>query len=84
MKGIRAWAKPFVVYGSNAIAVYVWADLMAYISVGIRWDNPLGGKQLILKYFIYDHCYKSGFRVCSILAGFPRTSAFEFPPPSSV
>jgi len=53
IKGYRRWAKPFEVFGLNAIALYVVADLIAAslgeIKVG---DTSLGG-------WIYDHLFAS-------------------------
>ena len=44
IKGYRRWAKPFEIFGLNAIALYVLADLLAnlfeFIKVG---DDSLGG-----------------------------------------
>ena len=58
IKGYKAWSKPFYVYGVNPITAYFGASLMAYTSVWIRWENA-EGKTVMLKYFLYDHIYKS-------------------------
>jgi len=58
IKGYRAWSKPFVVYGTNAITAYFGASVMAYSTVWIRWKD-IEGKTVYLKYFIYDHIYKN-------------------------
>jgi predicted acyltransferase len=58
IKGYRRWAKPFVVYGMNAIAAYFGASVMAYTTVWIRWKDA-AGKTVMLKYYLYDHLYKS-------------------------
>jgi predicted acyltransferase len=53
IKGYSRWAKPFEIFGMNAIALYVGAGLMAtlfgVISVG---GQPLGG-------WIYEHLFAS-------------------------
>lgn len=70
IKGYRRWAKPFEVFGLNAIALYVVADILAsllgLIKVG---DNSLGS-------WIYDHVFASwaspvsaslAFAICFVL-----------------
>jgi len=58
IKGYRAWSKPFVVYGTNAITAYFGVSVMAYTTVWIRWEDA-AGKTVYLKYFLYDNLYKS-------------------------
>ena len=70
IKGYRRWAKPFEVFGLNAIALYVVADLIAallgLIKVG---GDSLGG-------WIYNHIFSSwaspinaslAFAICFVL-----------------
>jgi predicted acyltransferase len=70
IKGYSRWAKPFEIFGMNAIALYVVADLMAallgLIKVG---DDSLGG-------WIYEHVFSSwaspvnaslAFAICFVL-----------------
>ena len=40
-QGFQAWAKPFVIYGSNAIAVYVVSDVIAITMARMRWQAPV-------------------------------------------
>jgi predicted acyltransferase len=40
--GYKKWAKPWVIFGSNAIGVYVLAGLMGYLFYG----GHFGGKSL--------------------------------------
>lgn len=58
VRGSRAWASPFVVYGMNAIAVYV---LSAFVSrVLILWKVPgAGGEAVPLKAWIYQNLFAS-------------------------
>jgi predicted acyltransferase len=58
LRGWRAWAQPFIVYGSNAIAAYVGVGLMAYTVVGIRVPDGLG-QSIRLKTWLYQHLYQS-------------------------
>ena len=55
VKGRRAWAKPFVVYGMNAIAVFVASGLLARL-IGI-WG--VGGEGMTLKGWIYEALFAS-------------------------
>jgi len=70
IKGYRRWAKPFEVFGLNAIALYVVADLIA-ISLGLIkvGEDSLGG-------WIYDRVFASwaspvnaslAFAICFVL-----------------
>jgi predicted acyltransferase len=53
IKGYRRWAKPFEIFGLNAIALYVLAALMADLSGLIKvGDDSLGG-------WIYEHVFSS-------------------------
>jgi predicted acyltransferase len=51
VKGCRRWAQPFVVYGVNAIAVYVLAGLAARISLNIyiRWEDSYPLKDFLFQ-----------------------------------
>ena len=70
IKGYRRWARPFEVFGLNAISLYVVADLIA-ISLGLIkvGQDSLGG-------WIYDHVFASwaspvnaslAFAICFVL-----------------
>lgn len=53
IKGYRRWAKPFEIFGLNAIALYVLAALMADLSGLIKvGDDSLSG-------WIYQHVFSS-------------------------
>ena len=58
IKGYKSWSKPFLYYGVNPITAYFGASVMAYTTVWIRWQDAAGGR-VYLKYFLYDHIYKS-------------------------
>jgi predicted acyltransferase len=53
VKGYRAWAKPFVVYGMNAIAVYVLSGLEARAST-IWKVVQVNGKAVSIRAFLYN------------------------------
>ena len=70
IKGYRRWAKPFEVFGLNAIALYVVADVIAVLLGTVKvGDATLGG-------WIYDHVFASwaspvnaslAFAICFVL-----------------
>ena len=70
IKGYRRWAKPFEVFGLNAIALYVVADVIAMLLGTVKVGGaPLGG-------WIYDHMFASwaspinaslAFAICFVL-----------------
>jgi predicted acyltransferase len=55
VKGWRRWAKPFVVFGTNAIAAYVMADLVAIGSLDIHIHA--GGRRTSLHGYVYSHFF---------------------------
>ena len=40
-QGWRRWAKPFVIYGSNAIAIFVLSDALAITMIKMHWIRPV-------------------------------------------
>ena len=40
-QGWRGWARPFVVYGSNAIAIFVLSDAVAITMIKMHWIRPV-------------------------------------------
>ena len=55
VRGYRAWAKPFIVYGMNAIAVFVASGLVAK-QMGL---TRVGPNEVPLKTWFYDHLFAS-------------------------
>ncbi len=53
VKGYQKWAKPFAIYGMNAITVFILAGVLGRLSVDIKVE---GGK-VALKTFLYDHTF---------------------------
>ena len=45
-KGWKRWGQPFAIYGSNAIAVYVLAGLIARVIGMLGWRKPIYGAML--------------------------------------
>ena len=56
VKKWRSWSKPFIIYGMNAIAVYVMADLLA-ISLGVITVKDTGGDSVGLGGYLYAHIF---------------------------
>ena len=54
VKGYRAWAKPFAVYGMNAITVFVLTGLIGRITLQVR-VGMADGKPVFLKAWLFEH-----------------------------
>lgn len=54
--GYKAWAKPFIVYGSNALAVYFLSGLMGDVSVSFTVTQP-NGQNWTLKKVVYESVF---------------------------
>ncbi len=53
IKQVTWWTKPFVVYGTNAITVYVLSGLVGVMMSRISWTNA-AGDSVSVKSFLYD------------------------------
>jgi predicted acyltransferase len=60
VKGHTAWAKPFIIYGMNAIAAYVLSGLVATLLYLITW-TATNGQVVSLKGWIYDRFFVPSF-----------------------
>ncbi|MDQ2854826.1 MAG: DUF5009 domain-containing protein [Acidobacteriota bacterium] len=58
IKGYRAWGKPFVVFGVNAIVLFVGTGVMARLMGLIRLSTD-DGKGISLQSWIYEHLFLS-------------------------
>ena len=58
IKGYRGWAKPFEIFGVNAIALYVGAGLMAEL-LGLIKLTGTDGTKIPLGGWIYDNLFAS-------------------------
>ena len=56
VKGYRTWATPFVIYGMNAITVFVLSGLIAKTMGLIRWTTEDGQKYSVWSY-LYQTLY---------------------------
>jgi predicted acyltransferase len=58
IKGYRAWAKPFVIFGVNALALFVFSGLLARL-MGIIKIPRGDGTSLALQPYIYKNLFAS-------------------------
>jgi predicted acyltransferase len=57
IKGFKAWTKPFVIFGVNALALYVGSGVMARILGLIKVSGANGGADISLQKWIFDTIY---------------------------
>lgn len=58
LKGYRKWAQPFIVFGSNAITVYVASGIVADLLNVIKVTGA-NGEQRALKQYLYENLFAS-------------------------
>jgi predicted acyltransferase len=56
VQGWRKWAKPFAIYGMNAIAVFMLAGLLGRILPAIKVTSA-AGKKVGLQSHLYEHLF---------------------------
>jgi predicted acyltransferase len=56
IKGYKKWSKPFVIFGVNALALYVGSGLLGKILGLIKFDDA-GGKTISLQQAIFDNIF---------------------------
>ena len=56
IKGYKRWAKPFVIFGVNALALFVFSGIMARLMGMIRLAGP-DGKEITLQQWIFNNIY---------------------------
>ena len=59
MKGYKRWAKPFVIFGVNALALFVFSGIMARLLGMIRVAGPEAGKDITLQQWIFGNLFLS-------------------------
>jgi predicted acyltransferase len=57
MRGLRKWAQPFLVFGSNAIMAFALAVLLSIASTNIHVND--GGRDRSVHGYIYSHWFAS-------------------------
>lgn len=58
INGYKRWAKPFVIFGVNALALFVFSGIMARILGIIRVAGP-EGKEVTLQQWLYQNLFLS-------------------------
>jgi len=58
IKGIKAWGKPFIIFGSNAILVFSLSSFVARITISIKWLQA-DGTEIMLKTYLYKILFAS-------------------------
>jgi predicted acyltransferase len=59
IKGYKKWAWPFVVFGVNALTLFVFSGIMARLLGMIRLAGPEEGKDITLQQWIFGNLYLS-------------------------
>ncbi len=76
IKGYKRWTGPFVVFGVNALALFVFSGIMARVLGMIRLAGPEEGKEITLQQWIFNNAFLSwaspinaslGYAICFIL-----------------
>ncbi|HEV3470212.1 MAG TPA: DUF5009 domain-containing protein [Pyrinomonadaceae bacterium] len=57
-KGYRRWAKPFIIFGTNALAVYFLAELFSNVISSVTVARA-GGRAADLKTVVYENLFAS-------------------------
>ncbi len=60
IKGYKRWARPFVIFGVNALALFVFSGILARLMGMIRFVGP-EGKEVTLQQWIFNNIYLSVF-----------------------
>jgi predicted acyltransferase len=58
VKGFKAWTKPFVIFGVNALPLFVFSGIMARVMGLIRVPGPQG-EEVSLQRWIFDNLFLS-------------------------
>ncbi|CAN5235367.1 hypothetical protein BH10ACI1_BH10ACI1_12070 [soil metagenome] len=58
IKGYKKWTKPFVIFGMNALALFVFSGLLAKV-MGIIKVGEIDGKPLSLQQWIFNNIFLS-------------------------
>ena len=59
IKGYKRWSWPFVVFGVNALALFVFSGIMARLLGMIRLAGPEEGKDITLQQWIFGQAFLS-------------------------
>ncbi len=59
IKGYKRWAWPFVVFGVNALTLFVFSGIMARLLGMIRVAAPEAGKEISLQQWVFNNAFLS-------------------------
>ena len=59
IKGYKRWAWPFVVFGVNALALFVFSGIMARLLGMVRLAGPEEGRDISLQQWIFNNAFLS-------------------------
>ena len=59
IKGYKRWSKPFVIFGVNALALFVFSGIMARLMGMIRVAGPDSGKDITLQQWVFNNLFLS-------------------------
>ncbi len=59
IKGYQRWARPFVIFGVNALALFAFSGIMARLLGMIRVAGPEEGKDITLQQWIFGNLFLS-------------------------
>jgi predicted acyltransferase len=59
IKGYKAWAKPFVVFGMNALALFAFSGIMARLMGMVRVAGLDEGKDISLQQWLFNNLFLS-------------------------
>jgi predicted acyltransferase len=76
VKGRKTWAKPFAVYGMNAITVFVLTGLLGRISTLVP-AGTVNGHPIVLKTWLFVHL-KSAFELVGGPLATPKNSSLLY------
>ena len=62
IKGYRRWAKPFVIFGGNALALFVFSGIFARMMSAFRVAYTAEGKGISAQRWIVDNIYLQLFQ----------------------
>ena len=75
--GHRRWARPFVIYGTNALFVFILSGFVAKLMYTIGWITAAGSRQTV-KGWVYDTFFTPFFSPVNASLAFAITNVLFF------
>jgi len=73
----QRWAKPFAVYGTNALFVFILSGFVAKLMYTIGWETADGGRQTV-KGWVYDAVFTPFFSPMNASLAFAAANVLAF------